>query len=68
LKWNLVAGTNTFYVNSNNYYVEVFAGLENIFKILRVDFVSAVQAAGGKEFGVRIGFGGIIGGSVRMSR
>ncbi|HZH36698.1 MAG TPA: DUF5686 family protein [Flavisolibacter sp.] len=68
LKWNLVAGTNTFYVNSNNYYVEVFAGLENIFKILRVDFVTAVQAAGGKEFGVRIGFGGIIGGSVRMSR
>ena len=41
LNWNLVAGANAFYVNSNNSYVEAFAGLENIFKVLRVDFVAA---------------------------
>jgi len=68
LKWNLVAGTNTFYVNRKNYYVEAFAGLENILKIFRVDFITATQAAPGNNFGVRIGFGGVIGGAVQRSR
>ncbi len=68
LKWNLVAGTNTFYVNGNNYYVEAFAGLENIFKLFRVDFVTAAQAAPGHSFGVRIGFGGALGGSISRRR
>jgi hypothetical protein len=68
LKWNLVVGSNTFYVNRDNYYMEAFAGLENIFKIFRVDFVSAYQAQPGHSFGVRIGLGGIIGGAVQFSR
>jgi hypothetical protein len=68
LKWNLVAGTNTFYVNSKNYYVEAFAGLENILKIFRVDFVTATQAQPGNSFGVRIGLGGVIGSAVRIAR
>lgn len=68
LKWNLVAGTNTFYVNRDNYYVEAFAGLENIFKIFRVDFVTATQAALGNAFGVRIGLGGVIGNGIRFRR
>ncbi|WP_276502243.1 DUF5686 and carboxypeptidase regulatory-like domain-containing protein [Terrimonas pollutisoli] len=66
LKWNLVGGANTFYVNRNNYYVEVFAGLENIFKVFRVDFVNAYQPGLGNKFGVRIGFGGLIGGKVQF--
>lgn len=68
LKWNLVTGTNTFYVNRDNYYVEAFVGLENILKIFRVDFVTATQAAPGNNFGVRIGLGGVIGGAVRIDR
>lgn len=64
LKWYLVGGANTFYVNSDNYYVEVFAGLENIFKLFRVDFVNAYQPGLGNKFGVRLGFGGLIGGKV----
>lgn len=68
LKWNLVAGTNTFYVNRSNYYAEVFAGLENIFKIFRVDVITALQAEPGRQWGVRIGFGGVIGNSIRRSR
>jgi hypothetical protein len=68
LKWNLVAGTNTFYVNRDNYYVEAFVGLENILKIFRVDFITATQAQPGNNFGVRIGFGGVIGGAVRVAR
>jgi len=68
LKWNLVAGSNTFYVNHNNYYVEAFAGIENIFKILRVDFVTAYQTAPGHSFGVRLGLGGIFGDAIHISR
>lgn len=66
LKWNLVAGANTFFVNKNNYYGELFVGLENIFKIFRVDFVNAYQPGLGNKFGVRIGFGGLIGGKVQF--
>lgn len=66
LKWNLVAGANTFFVNKNNYYGELFVGLENIFKLFRVDFVNAYQPGLGNKFGVRIGFGGLIGGKVQF--
>ena len=67
LNWNLVAGSNAFYVNSKSNYVEVFAGLENIFKILRVDLVAAY--ANGKRglTGIRIGTGGVIGGSIKSN-
>jgi len=64
LKWYLVGGANAFYVNKDNYYVEVFAGLENIFKLFRVDFVNAYQPGLGNRFGVRVGFGGLIGGKL----
>lgn len=68
LKWHLVAGTNTFFVNRDSYYVEAFAGLENIFKIFRVDFVTATQAAPGNQFGLRVGFGGVIGNGISRRR
>ena len=68
LNWNLVAGTNAFYVNRNSNYVEVFAGLENIFKIFRVDVVSSFQEGKYANTGVRIGAGGLIGGAVSTSR
>lgn len=67
LKWNLVAGANAFLVNSNNYYAEAFLGLENIFKLFRVDFVNAYQPGLGNRFGVRVGLGGLIGGKVRFT-
>jgi hypothetical protein len=67
LKWTLVAGSNAFYVNGSNYYIEAFAGIENIFKLFRVDFVNAYQPGTGNEFGVRIGLGGLIGGKVSFS-
>ncbi|MFL5810116.1 MAG: DUF5686 and carboxypeptidase regulatory-like domain-containing protein [Flavisolibacter sp.] len=65
LKWNLVAGTNSFYVNTNNYYVEAFAGLENIFKFMRLDFVWAYQAEPGRHLALRLGLGGVLGGLIR---
>lgn len=66
LKWNLVGGANTFFVNKDNYYLELFAGVENILKIFRVDFVNAIQPGLGNRFGVRVGFGGVIGGKVQF--
>ncbi|MGX5819058.1 DUF5686 and carboxypeptidase regulatory-like domain-containing protein [Chitinophaga lutea] len=66
LKWNLVAGSNAFYVNRANNYVEVFAGLENIFKVLRVDVVAGYQSQADTRIGIRLGFGGILGGAFRI--
>lgn len=67
LNWNLVAGSNAFYVNRNSNYVEVFAGIENILKIFRVDVVTAfINGTQGKA-AIRIGTGGIIGGSIRTN-
>src|SRR5690606_39515031 len=51
LKWNLVAGANAFYVNSDNNYVEVFAGLENIFKLIRVDVIAGYQSQDATQIG-----------------
>ncbi|SFE93548.1 CarboxypepD_reg-like domain-containing protein [Chitinophaga sp. CF118] len=67
LKWNLVAGSNAFYVNSNNNYVEVFAGLENIFKLIRIDVIAGYQSQDKTKIGVRVGFGGLLGGMVNTS-
>lgn len=61
LKWNLVAGANAFYVNGDNNYLEIFAGLENIFKIARVDVIAGYQSKDNTRIGVRVGFGGIFG-------
>jgi hypothetical protein len=64
LNWNLVAGSNAFYVNKNNNYAEVFAGIENIFKIFRVDFVAGYSNGVKGLTGIRIGTGGVIGGGI----
>jgi hypothetical protein len=66
LKWNIVVGSNAFYVNSDNYYVEAFAGIENIFKLFRIDFINAYQPGLKPQFGIRIGAGGLIGGKVKF--
>jgi len=66
LNWHLVAGSNAFYVNTSNNYVEAFAGLENIFKLLRVDVVASYLNGKTGLVGVRVGFGGLLGGSVQI--
>lgn len=59
LNWNLVVGSNAYYVNGNNSYVEAFAGLENIFKLIRVDAITSYLNGHNGQFGVRIGIGGV---------
>ncbi len=68
LNWNLVAGSNAFYVNKNSNHIEVFAGIENILKVFRVDFVAAFQNGKQAATGIRIGTGGILGGSIKVNR
>jgi len=61
LNWYLVAGSNAFYAGSDRRYVEAFAGLENIFKIARLDAVKGFAQDGSTLTGLRLGvkiFGG----------
>ncbi|MEO7522778.1 MAG: DUF5686 family protein, partial [Ferruginibacter sp.] len=68
LNWNLVTGANAFYVNNNNNYSEVFVGLENIFKLFRLDFVAGFENGKKVITGIKIGGGGLLGNSLGGSR
>jgi hypothetical protein len=52
----LVTGGNGFYINNSKYYYEVFVGLDNIFKQLRIDFVQSYVNGKASESGFRLGF------------
>ncbi len=66
LNWHLVAGSNAFYVNSNNNYLELYGGMENIFKIFRVDLVSSWLNNGQPQYTIRVGLGGLLGSAFRF--
>ncbi len=66
LKWNAVVGANGLYLSNVNYF-EVFAGLENIFKIFRLDVVSGYENGIYTRTALRLGVGGLIGGTVRRA-
>lgn len=68
LNWFLVAGTNTFYVNENNNHVELFAGIENILKLFRVDVVAGIDKGSPNRLAIRIGYGGLIGGNMNINK
>jgi len=56
LNWHLVAGANAFHVNNTDYQ-EYLIGFENIFKRIRIDFVSStIDGKKGKN-AIRIGIG-----------
>ncbi len=52
----LVAGANAFYINRNKNYYEVFAGFDNIFKQLRIDYVQSFLDGKPWQHAFRIGF------------
>jgi len=57
LKWNLVAGTNALFFAPRRHYIETFVGLENIFRIFRVDFIYGMEDNGRTRQGFpRLGF------------
>lgn len=67
LNWTLVNGANAFYVNRENNYIEVFAGLENIFKVFRIDFVAAYRNGTQGATGFRLGAGGALGAGIKSN-
>ncbi|MGN6248227.1 MAG: DUF5686 and carboxypeptidase regulatory-like domain-containing protein [Ginsengibacter sp.] len=58
--WNFVEGANALYINPSREYAETFIGLENIFKILRVDLVVDFQNGYKPVYTYRIGFDGLL--------
>lgn len=58
LNLRLIGGANAFYVNKDNNYYELFIGVNNILKVLRLDYVWAFkdnqQYTTGMKWGLRI--------------
>jgi hypothetical protein len=54
LNWFLVAGANSLLIEKDNYYVEYFLGLENIFKVIRLDFIRSNEIGGVANNGIRL--------------
>ncbi len=54
LNWFFVTGANGLYLNNGINYFEYFIGLENIFKVIRVDFVQGFEQNGFKPSGFRV--------------
>jgi hypothetical protein len=55
LKWNLVTGVNALNIKGSKYYIEPFIGLENIFKIIRVDYIWGFEKGPSQRSGFRVG-------------
>lgn len=66
----LVLGSNTFYTGANNYFTEVYAGVDNIgyklFRFLRIDYVRGWDALRNSYSGIRFGLKGYGIGSSRV--
>jgi hypothetical protein len=58
LNWYLVTGANAFYITKDRHYIEAFAGLDNILKILRVDLVYGFEKGMAATRGLRLGIHG----------
>ncbi|MEO8414035.1 MAG: DUF5686 and carboxypeptidase regulatory-like domain-containing protein [Ginsengibacter sp.] len=68
LNWYLVDGTNALYIDPATKYAEVFVGLENIFKLLRIDVVAGFQNSRQPVYTYRLGFDGLLGSSINSMR
>ncbi len=66
-KWNLVVGTNSYYIRKKENYVEYFVGLENILKIFRFDFVSGYMNGKYHNSSLVLGTGGLLGDSINKT-
>ena len=69
-KWNwyLVEGANALHTGPATGYLEIFAGLENIFKIFRFDVLMNIQSGYKPAITYRVGFGGLIGDAMNAIR
>ena len=54
LNWFFVGGANALHIGKGANYYEFFGGIENILKIIRVDFVQGFEEGGGRPSGFRL--------------
>ncbi len=54
LNWFFVTGVNALHINKSNDYYELLFGIENILKVIRVDFVQGFESGGGRPSGFRV--------------
>ena len=65
-QWYFVTGNNTFYASQNNYYTEVFLGVDNLgykwMRFLRLDVVQSWNSYHQPAIGLRVGMkpGGLV--------
>ncbi|MBC3540784.1 carboxypeptidase-like regulatory domain-containing protein [Rufibacter sp. H-1] len=57
LKWQEVGSLNYLHTDAAGHYLEVGVGLEHLFKVFRVDFVTGFQERQKVSSGIRIGYG-----------
>jgi hypothetical protein len=57
LKWQEVLSLHYLHTNQVGHYLELGAGIEHIFKVVRVDFYTGLQSGERVGTGVRIGLG-----------
>ncbi|HWH61630.1 MAG TPA: DUF5686 family protein, partial [Ginsengibacter sp.] len=68
LNWSLVYGTNALYVNPYTRYAEAFIGLQNIFKLFRIDFVTGFENGYKPVYTYRFSFSGLLGSPINTMR
>lgn len=54
LNWFFVTGANLLYTKAGKNYYETYVGVENILKVMRVDFVQGFETNGPSPRGIRI--------------
>lgn len=52
--WFFVTGVNTLHIAPESNYIETYFGIENIFKVIRVDFIQGFEPNGNKPSGLRL--------------
>lgn len=55
LKLQLVGGAHFIYSEANKDYLEIDIGIENIVRVIRLDFITAISSQQSTSFGFRIG-------------
>lgn len=57
LKWQEVASLNYLTTPAAGHYLELGAGIEHVFKVMRVDFYTSLQSGRRAGTGIRVGLG-----------
>jgi hypothetical protein len=54
LNWFFVTGASALHIAPDQQYLETYFGIENIFRVIRIDFVQGFEKSGAKPTGFRL--------------